>query len=195
MNFWQSELGEVSGKSEDAFTKSFSIIPDGTLALARIDKFVNVENNGLKFLNIEWHLVEGEYKGAKVNQKLKVLDADHRDKDPAKTRHRALNMFKLLYQLFKMQPKHADAPTDADLSLFDGKKAGIKIQETNPNEEGKVYNYVSEVHSEIGFKSETGSGKIVSQVITHTPTGGIDSALSRNVNKQSVPFVFSNTLC
>ncbi len=186
-SFWSSELGEISGMADDAFAKSFTQIPDGTMALAKIDKFMNVNNNGLRYLNIEWSLIDGEFKGAKVNQKLKVLDYDGRDKDPKKTRHRALNMFKLLYQLFKLQPIHNDEPSDKDLSAFIGKKAGIKVQETNPNEEGKIYNYVSEVHTEIGFKSETGAGKVVSQIITHSTSGNNelhDNAFSRNANNK-----------
>lgn len=171
--FWNSSLGEITGNSEDAFVKQFRIIPDNTAALAKIVQFRNEK----EFLNIEWELIDGEFKGQKVNQKIKVYDSD------AKIKHRALNMFKLLYQLFKMSPKDNNSPTDNDLALFIGKIAGIKIRETEPNENGKQYNWVSEVHGPSGFKSETG----IKVVVTHRPlnTHFIDSAFARNSNNGS----------
>ena len=42
MSFWESELGEVTGTAADAFAKSFTQIPDGTMALARIESFINI---------------------------------------------------------------------------------------------------------------------------------------------------------
>lgn len=160
MSFWESELGDVTGKAEDAFAKSFMQIPDGTKALAKIASFTNQEykDSGFKYLNIEWELQDGDFRGQKVQQKLKVYGGDQYDKDSAKTRHRALNMLKLLYQLFNIKPKHTNPPTDQDLASFSGKIAGIKIRETEPNDKGKQYNWVAEVHASQGFKSETGAG-------------------------------------
>jgi hypothetical protein len=183
--FWESELGEVTGKAEDAFAKSITTVPDGTMALAKIESFVNDEFGGLKFLSVNWVLTEGDYRGAKVTQKLKVIDADPRDKDPAKTRHRGLNMMKLMYQLFNMKPKHANVPTDQDLAVFGGKIAGIKIRETEPNDQARSYNWVAEIHDAKGFKSETGPGlppaKHTSVTnASYSSQGTIDSAFSRN---------------
>ena len=79
-------------------------------------------------------------------------------------------------------PQSANPPSDQELMAFREKIAGIKIQETKPNDEGKQYNYVSEVHPAAGFKSVTGHRKIVSPVVTHTHVG-VDSALSRNARK------------
>tara|TARA_R110000868_G_C10972576_1_gene770506 strand:- start:32797 stop:33387 length:591 start_codon:yes stop_codon:yes gene_type:complete len=181
MSFWESELGEVTGNAADAFAKSFTQIPDGTMALAKIDGFVNAEYNGNKYLSISWLLTDGDFKGAKVEQKLKVF-GDPMAKDSAKARHRALNMLKLLYQLFKIKPTHAGDPTDQDLASFTGRSAGIKIRETEPNDQGRQYNWVAEIHEAKGFKCETG----ISVVVTHTNTqtyhapGQVDSAFSRN---------------
>jgi hypothetical protein len=160
MSFWESEVGEVTGDAKDAFAKHFTIIPDGTKALAKIESFTNQshKDSGFKYLNIEWVLQDGDFKGQKVQQKLKVYGGDQYDKDPAKTRHRALNMLKLLYQLFNIKPKHNNPPTDQDLAMFSGKIAGIKIRETEMNEKGKQYNWVAEVHPSTGFKSEVGAG-------------------------------------
>ncbi len=187
--FWESELGEVTGNAADAFAKDmFKIIPDNTMALAKIESFTNQEykDTGFKYLQVEWLLTDGDFKGQKVTQKLKVYGGDGYDKDPAKTKHRALNMFKLLFQLFNMKPKHAGAPTDQDLALFNGKIAGIKIRETEPNLEGKQYNWVSEVHESQGFKSETGAHLVVNVVKQSNNNGSssaIESAFSRNQNQ------------
>lgn len=161
--FWESELGEITGSAADAFTKFKTQIPDGTLALARIEAFINDEYEGNKFLKIEWVLTDGDFKGAVVEQKLKVY-GDPQAKDPARARHRALNMLKLIYQLFNTKPKHANPPTDQDLSVFVGKIAGIKIRETEPNSQGRQYNWVAEIHEAKGFKCETG----VSVVVHHS---------------------------
>ena len=171
MSFWTSNLGEITGDSKQAFSKEFGNIPNGTMALARIESFINDEYNGMKYLHITWELIHGEFKRRKVSQKLKVIDADPRDKEPEKTKFRGLNMLKLIYDMFNIVPQHNNIPTNNDLSIFIGKEAGIQIRETNPNENGKSYNYVSEVHPAKDFKCETGH-----TVVVRHP---VDSALSR----------------
>lgn len=181
MSFWDSELGEVTGKSEDAFAKQFTQIPDGTKALAKIENFTNQEykDSGTKYLNIQWILQDGDFRGQKVQQKLKVYDSD------SKTRHRALNMLKLLYQLFNIKPKHTNPPTDQDLAAFGGKIAGIKIRETDVNEKGKQYNWVGEVHPSKDFKGETGTGLAV-VARTSVSSGAFNHDVPDNL--EDVPF-------
>jgi len=189
--FWESDLGEVTGKPEDAFAKSFTHIPDNTMALARVESFTNLEYNGNRYLSLDWILTDGDFKGQKVNQKLKVY-GDPQSKDSNKVRHRALNMLKLMYQLYGLKPKHPGEPADSDLSVFIGKLAGIRIRETEPNQEGKQYNWVSEIHDAKGFKCETG----IKLIVTHTNVAHnndlFDSALSRNKNTEldgsDIPF-------
>lgn len=177
MSFWESELGDITGKSEDAFAKQFTQIPDGTKALAKIESFTNQKHkdSGFQYLNIEWALQDGDFRGQKVQQKLKVYGGDQYDKDPVKTRHRALNMLKLLYQLFNIKPKDGNPPTDQDLASFSGKIAGIKIRETEPNDKGRQYNWVAEVHPSKDFKSETGAGLAV---VAHAAISNYSSAQS-----------------
>jgi len=186
MSFWESELGEVTGNAADAFAKSFTQIPDGTMALARIDMFINAEYEGNKYLSIDWLLIDGDFKGQKVNQKLKVY-GDPRAKDSAKTRHRALNMLKLIYQLFNTKPKHSGEPTDQDLSAFVGKEAGIRIRETEPNDQGRQYNWVAEIHASKGFKCETGVSVVVTHTNVQSSQGPLDSAFSRNATYAGDP--------
>lgn len=189
-SFWDSEMGEVTGKAEDAFAKQFTQIPDGTKALAKIESFSNqvYKDSGFKYLNIEWVLQDGDFRGQKVQQKLKVYGGDQYDKDPMKTRHRALNMLKLLYQLFNIKPKHTNPPTDQDLALFVNKIAGIKIRETEPNDKGKQYNWVSEVHASTGFKGETGVGL---PVVAHAAIPSHSS--KNNAFSDSSPPVFDDS--
>ena len=172
--FWVSELGELSGTAEAAFIKSFSLIPDGTMALAKIKEFKNDSFGSDKFYKIEWVLMDGDFKGQHVFQKIKTYD------EKPKIKHQALNMMMLIYKMFDVKPRDANPPTDHDLRAFYDKIAGIKIQETKPNDEGKQYNYVSEIHPQDGFKSVTGSRKIVSPVVSHIPGNPLDTAFSRN---------------
>ena len=181
-DFWNSPLGEVTGSAADAFAKTFTQIPDGTMSLARIDSFLTAEYQGNRYLSIDWVLTDGDFKGQKVNQKLKVY-GDPKATDSDKVKHRALNMLKLIYQLYNTKPKHAGDPTDQDLAWTVGKTAGIRIRETEPNDNGRQYNWVAEIHDAKGFKSETG----VSLVVTHTNVqkhsqGSLESALQRNSN-------------
>jgi hypothetical protein len=90
-------------------------------------------------------------------------------------------MLKLIYQLYNVKPKHANPPSDQELAVFIGKAAGIKIRETEPNAEGKQYNWVAEIHETKGFQCETG----IKLEVTHTnlqpkQEALFDSALSRN---------------
>lgn len=150
MNFWDSHLGPVTGLQEDAFIKSYLTIPDGTTALAQIKSFQNKQFHGNKYLQIDWELIDGEFKGKHVFQKIHVFDAD------SNRRHKALNMLMLLYKLYNLSPSHSAPPQDLDLRIFTDKIAGIRIQETKPNQDGKQYNWVSEIHSPSGFVSITG---------------------------------------
>lgn len=190
MSFWKSELGKITGEAADAFAKEFVLIPNDTLVLAKIESFMNCEHSGFKYLLIEWMLTEGDFKNRKVQQKLKVFGGGNQDRDPAKVKHRALNMLKLIYNMFNVKPSHGGEPTDNDLSVFVGKVAGIKIRETEPNADGKQYNWVSEVHPAHGFKSETGIKLVTTTVVKHG--NAVDTAFSRYQESQElendVPF-------
>lgn len=179
MSFWTSDLGEITGKPEDAFSSTFVLIPDGTRALAKISKFTNDSDAFGSFINLEWILIDGEFKNRKINQKLRVFLNGSDDK--SKYAHKkALNMLKLIYDTFEIKLKHKNAPSDSDLSEFHGKIAGIVIFETQPNADGKQYNRVGEVHSSKDFKSETG----VKLVVSSSP---VETAFSRNEGTNYIP--------
>jgi hypothetical protein len=112
MSFWKSEMGEVTGKADDAFLKDFSIIPDGTMGLAKIESFIKIEDKraGMLYYAIDWQLIAGDFKGRRVTQKIKAFDPD------PKARHRALNMLKLIYMLFHTKPASSEEPSDTELN-------------------------------------------------------------------------------
>ena len=103
-SFWHSDLGDLTGTAEAAFIKSFDLIPDGTTALAKIKDFKNDSFGGDKFYKIEWVLIDGEFKGQHIFQKIKVYD-------PKPTiRHTALNMMMLIFKMFGISPQSANPP-------------------------------------------------------------------------------------
>lgn len=171
MSLWNSEVGQITGDAQEAFIHIFKQIPDGTRALAKINKFVNTTykdkySQQLPCLEIEWLLIEGNFKGQKVKQKLKVFDND------ANSKHRSLNMLMLLCRHFSVQPERIDPPSDQALVSFLGKVGGIVIGETDPWPDGRQFNYVTEVHLPAGFVSETGVKKIIERVpISMAQTG------------------------
>lgn len=175
MSFWQSDFGDISGKPEDAFTQAFTPgnIPNDTMALAEIVKFTQKEYQGSEYYQIDWKLTDGDYKGRIVFQKLHCFDQD------PKKRHKALNMMKMLYIMFTVKPKDGTPPLDADLKVFAGKKAGIKIQEWHSN--GKEGNWVSEVHPIAGFQSATGN-KL--EPVAQYGASAVNSALTRHAENK-----------
>lgn len=169
MSFWKSEMGEVTGDSKAAFVKQSKnngnrkinegkITPGGTKVLASIHSFKNGEytpyekgerlDNMRPCLEIEWVITDGAHENNLVRQRLKVFEPN-----PA-LRHKALNMLRLIYNIFNIDINSDSPPTDDDLSVFIGREAGIRVEETSPNAEGKTFNWVSEVHDAKGFKPE-----------------------------------------
>jgi len=172
VSFWESDLGEITGNPDSAFTKAFSgTVPDNTFALAKIESALNDEFQGIKTIKVEWNIISGDFENKHVFQKIKVFDADN------KKRHTALNMLKLLFTMFQIKPMHDGPPSDQDLARFVGKLAGIKIQEwILPKDNGDLGsgNYISEVHPATGFQSITGKHKEMPALKS------VESAFSRN---------------
>jgi len=180
MSFWTSGSGkEISGKLEDARMPNFSVIPDGTMALAKIESFDLVEKPANEYTGaqtlyeIKWKITSGDFVNREVFQKIKPFDGKPFQID------RALNMMKLIMNLCNYQPTSADAPDSNALSPMLGKILGIKIGEWSvpkKNEPGNLEgNNVTEVHPAAGFKCETG----IKQEVVHSRSN-VDSAFSRN---------------
>ena len=182
--FWQSGTGnEITGDPKSAFLQDFTVIPDGTLAVAVIDKFELVEKSDQygekKYYEIMWKITSPDFKGRVVSQKIKPFDGKPEAID------RNLNMMKLVMTLCQYKPTHANAPSTDDLRPMIGKSAGIKIREWSmPKQDGSGMmegNFVAEVHPAQGFQCEVGE----KLEVIYTPSTGVDSALSRNPRGQT----------
>ncbi len=170
MAFFESKTGvPLTGNAEDAFTGSFTIIPDGTKATAQIKLFEPKEYDGDKFYQITWKIVSDSFKGQEVRQKMATFD------DKPEKAQRALNMMMRIYKLCGYSPAHNNAPSLDDLRPMVGKVFGIKIQEWA--HKGKEGNFVSEVHADDAeFKPEVGvkQERIVIAPKRHTDSELID---------------------
>ena len=160
MSFWHSEVGPISGAPEDAYTKPMADnIPDGTMALARIESVLNDNYQGTRTIKIEWIITSDPFKNRHVFQKLKVYDPE------PKVRHKALNLLKLCFDMFHVKQLSADGePTDQDLAQMVHRHAGIKIQEWHMVKgDGSMGsgNWISEIHSTQNFVPVVGKHKDV----------------------------------
>lgn len=181
MSFWDLSSGsKATGNADDAFTASFGIIPDGTKAEAIIQKF-SVDSGEKPFINIQWKLSSGEYKGRVVFQKIHCWD------EKASKADRAKNMLMLIYKLLDHKPSHGGDPTDKDLAPMTGRGLGIKIAEWNMiGNDGvaKQGNFVSECHPLTGFESVSGERK----EFVSTPTPVHSRMASIPMDGSDIPF-------
>jgi len=166
-SFWETALGFADGKEDNAFTKDFGIIPDGTKAFARIEDFsitdkpANDYKEAQRFYEIKWGITQGDFVGRNVFQKIKCFDADE------KIRFKALNMLRLILNLANVAPS-AGAPDTAFLKQLVGRVMGIKIKEWSwVKDDGGMLegNFISEVHLSSGFEPMVGKKMEVVQVV------------------------------
>ena len=180
-NFWLSGTGQIpSGNPEDSFVSLFQIIPEGTVATAQIKSFITVERENKysgttdKFYEINYKLLDGEFKSREVSQKIKCFNGT-----PEQIQ-RHLSMLKLIMMLCDYKPTKTTAPDDNDLLSTLNKIVCIKIgQWSMPKKDGVGFsegNFVREVHPSGSIQIETG----VKTVVEHKPTTGVESALTRN---------------
>lgn len=167
--FWDG----ITGEAEDAYTKTFAdVLPNNTTALATIVSCKNKQHIDSESINVEWEIMEGDFAGQHVFQKIHAYD---KDVDKA-TKGR--NMLKFLLVLFHVKPTDNTPPTDRLLSQLQSKVAGIKIQEWSmKRDDGTIGhgNFISEVHPSTGFVTQTGKYR----EFKHKTTG-VESALTRN---------------
>jgi hypothetical protein len=182
-SWWVSEMGRtIDGSAENSHVAFFPTIPDGTTAPGMIKSAEMKEFDGNQFFQVTYKLMDGEFKGREVRQKLKCFDFDDKRRDRAK------NMLMRLFKLSNLKLAHKNIPTDKDLLPLQGKILGIKIQEWfDDNKEG---NYVSEVYVvDADFIIETGKKAehtFTTGTVTHQNIANdLDSALSRHNERGS----------
>lgn len=180
MTFWNLTTGEkASGTAEASHVSDFSVIPDGTMALAQIKEFALMDPTTSyhnKFYEAIFKITSDSFKSREVRMKVKCFD------DKPNVKDRGVNLLKRFHDLCGIKPAHANAPTTQDLYPFIAKSMGIKISEfigTKPDGTPSNGNYVSEIHkADQEFACEIG-------VKLDMPVA-IESAFSRNPRGESV---------
>lgn len=139
MSFYQTSTGgKLTGSEEASHVNSNTIIPDGTKTFAMISKAEEINGEYGHYYQVIWKLMDGEYKGCEVRQKMDCYSKNEKRADRAK------NMLVRLFNLTQCRPVHSNPPKTEDLMIMNGKILGIKINEWQI--EDKNGNFVSEVH-------------------------------------------------
>ncbi len=84
MSFFNLSTGEQA-QNTGAFeaVEAIKPIPNGTQASALISEAKWDEYQGVRYINLKWEIIEGEYKGRIIFQKVKVGEADPKKRDRA----------------------------------------------------------------------------------------------------------------
>jgi hypothetical protein len=175
--FWNNGSGKpITGELKDAVAADFSVIPNNTMALAKITRIELVEKDTdyghQKYYEFTWKIVSDEFINREVTQKVKCFVGTPTAID------RGLNMMKLLMKLCGVEITHDHEPSSKDLSPMLGKVLGIQIREwALPGKDGVMMegNHVGEVHSKDGFKFVMGH-KMESRQPSNTSTSNVGSA-------------------
>lgn len=138
-----------TGDAQSAFVSDFSVIPNNTSARAAIKSIQVVESDNKytgaqKYIAVCWQLLDGDFKGREVTQKIKCFQGEEAPLQ------RARNMLLLIMNLCQFKMTHDLEPTTFDLLPMTGKMLGIKIREWSmPKQDGSGMlegNFISEVH-------------------------------------------------
>lgn len=156
MSLFKSRTGaDITGSDANSFSGNFKPLPDNTQATAAIKTFTIQEYEGETFFQVIWKLIDGEFKGSEVKQRIAPFD---RDDNRAQ---RALNMLYRIFKLLGHRTDYEDVPTNEDLASMRNGILSIKIG--NGVIEGQDRTWVREVWREgqldvvTGETKETGS--------------------------------------
>lgn len=84
MSFFHLSDGSSAESSGEFEAGGFEVIPAGTQLKAMIEEASWEEYEGDRHISFRWDVLDGEHKGRKIFQKLRVLDADSSKADRAK---------------------------------------------------------------------------------------------------------------
>jgi hypothetical protein len=142
----------ATGAVESAFAPTSFQIPNGTMALAMLEKCekksFTYDGEQVVFFNVDWKLLNSPFKGFSVRQKIDIYA------EKAAKADRAKEMFMLLFKLCNVNPT-ASGPTENELFQLQHKVCGLRIMEWDLN--GKQGNWVAELHPSIGFIEAVGT--------------------------------------
>lgn len=160
MSFYTAPNGhKITGDADKAFINSFSVIPEGTRATAKIKAFEVINKEATqygaaqKYIQVTYKLLAGDYTHREVTQKIKCYNGTDEQIE------RNLNMLVLIMKLCKFAPTHDKEPSAHELASMNGNVVGIVIGEWSmPKNDGGLMegNFVREVHPSEGFINETG---------------------------------------
>lgn len=156
----------IQGDAEHAFVKTFAVIPDNTTAIADIKLAVIAEQNDEKFYELTWRIIDGDFKGQQIRQKIKCWDGD------SYKAKRAKSMLLLIMTMFHVKHSGEGAPNELEILPLIGKIAGIKIgYMASPKSDGTLgeYNFVREVHKAEGFECSVGESPRVESAFSRNP--------------------------
>lgn len=84
MSFFQlSDGAQLDNTGEFELAGNIAVIPDNTQVKAFIDEAKWDEYEGDRYVNIRWNIVDQEYNGRKIYQKVRVCDTDSKKRDKA----------------------------------------------------------------------------------------------------------------
>jgi hypothetical protein len=141
MSFWNLS-DNTTAKAETTFDMGGgSVIPDNTNCKAVIDEAKWDEYQGVRNINLRWEVVDGEFKGRKVFQKVRVHDSDSKKADKARRMLAAIDA-----NCGGNLMKKTAEPTDADLMgnlMYKPMVIKVMVWEID----GKQGNWISSVSS------------------------------------------------
>lgn len=87
MNFFTTSDNKAieTGTTFEMGGGNFEPIPENTQLKAMIDEAKWDEYDQQKYISLRWAIIDGEFKGRKLFQKVRVLDADSKKSDKAKS--------------------------------------------------------------------------------------------------------------
>lgn len=155
MSFWDLSDGNKAEELSEFDSQFVELIPDNTSAIACIDSAEWKEHQNQRYINLSWTILDGEYKGFKLFQKVRVRDEN------AKKRDKAIRMLAAIDMnagggLRKLEQE----PEDLDLSMMlSNKVMGIKVMTWEMD--GSSGNWVSMVQSSEAAKNASANSSDV----------------------------------
>lgn len=178
MSLFKSRTGApVTGSESNAFAGNLSHLPDNTQAQAMIKSFTVQEYQGEIFFQIIWKLVDGEFKGAEVKQRITPYDADDN------RAQRALNMLYRIFTICGHRTDYEETPTDSDLAEMKGTICAIKAG--NDIIQGTERTWIREVWSEGKLETITGETKVVTAKPDAPLKEKVETAFDREAARKS----------
>mgnify|MGYP001576459138 CR=1 FL=1 len=137
MSFWSG----ITGSPSDCFTTDMQPLPNNTHVIAECQGAA-IEQGDNPHIQLKWKVLDGEFKGRLLWQKLYIFAQDQKKADKAK------NMLMLLFILNNLKVP-TEMPTQTDLYGFNGKITSLLVgQYAIPKEDGTIMkgNFIREAH-------------------------------------------------